>query len=258
MRNGKNAEAVHAVVSRDEWLRARIALLAREKELTRQRDEVNALRRALPWVRVAKAYRFEGPRGTETLADLFRDRSQLVVYHFMFGPRWEEGCPSCSFVSDHIDGALVHLEHRDVSLTAVSHAPWPRIEAFKRRMGWRFPWVSSHGSAFNHDFHVSATAQESRNGRMYYNYRTQDLQAEELHGISVFFRSADGRLFHTYSTYARGAEPVVGAYAWLDLVPKGRDEDGLSFTMAWVRHHDRYANDHAVDPRAGFRAPVGG
>ena len=166
MKTEENPRPAHPVVSSEEWLRARLALLAREKELTRQRDELSRKRRELPWVRVEKLYRFDGPQGTETLADLFRGRSQLMVYHFMFGPTWEEGCPSCSFLCDHVDGALVHLEHRDVTLTAVSRAPLPKIETFKRRMGWRFPWVSSHGGDFNYDFHVSATQEDLRNRRM--------------------------------------------------------------------------------------------
>ncbi len=240
-RKDTNPGPEHAVVSREEWLRARKAFLTREKELTRKRDELSRERRELPWVRVEETYRFEGPDGVETLADLFRGRSQLIVYHFMFGPDWEEGCPSCSFVCDHIDGALVHLEHRDVTLTAVSRAPLAKIKAFKKRMGWRFPWVSSHGSDFNYDFHVSATDDEKRKGKFYYNYRTraEDFH-DELPGISVFFKDDDGRVYHTYSAYARGVEPFIGTYAWLDLVPKGRDEDGLEFPMEWLRHHDRY------------------
>ncbi len=256
MNTGRTPGPAHPVVSKEEWLRARVALLAREKDLTRQRDELSRQRRELPWVRVEKTYRFAGPKGTEALADLFRGRSQLVVYHFMFGPDWEEGCPSCSLLCDHVDGALVHLEHRDVTLTAVSRAPFPKIEAFKRRMGWRFPWVSSHGSDFNYDFHVSATDEEKRGGKVYYNYRTEDFLVEDLPGISVFLKDADGRIYHTYSAYARGGEPLIGAYAWLDLVPKGRDEEGLAFTMAWVRHHDRYGADYAVDRDATYRPPA--
>jgi predicted dithiol-disulfide oxidoreductase (DUF899 family) len=244
-------------VSREEWLQARVALLERETAHTRERDALARERRALPWVRIVKPYRFEGPDGVQSLAGLFRGRSQLIVYHFMFGPDWEEGCPSCSFVSDHLDGALVHLAHRDVTLTAVSRAPWPRIDAFRARMGWRFPWVSSHGSDFNQDFHVSATAEERRTGKVLYNYRTSDFQVEDLPGLSVFFKDVDGRAFHTYSAYARGVEPLVGAYTLLDLVPKGRDEDGLAFPMAWVRHHDRYGDDYAVDRAAHYRPPAG-
>ncbi len=235
----------HPVVTRNEWTRARSALLAREKELTRLRDELARARRDLPWVRVEKPYRFEGPHGALTLADLFRGRSQLIVYHFMFGPDWEEGCPSCSFVMDHADGALPHLAQRDVTLTAVSRAPYPRLAAFQQRMGWRFPWVSSHGSDFNQDFHVTPSEEERLKGEVYYNYRTIEQVYDEGHGISVFAQDERGRVHHTYSTYARGAEPVVGTYAWLDLLPKGRDEDGLA--MAWVRHHDRYEAEDAVE-----------
>ena len=219
-------EPAHPVVSREEWLRARLALLAREKEHTRQRDKLSRARRELPWVLIDKDYRFAGPRGTESLADLFRGRSQLVVYHFMFGPDWKEGCPSCSFVSDSLDGAVVHLEHRDVTLTMVSRAPFPRIRAFKERMGWRFPWVSSHGSDFNSDFHVAPSDEGRATGRTSYNYQPHDGVMEEMHGVSVFHRDAQDRIYHTYSTYARGAETLVSAYAVLDLVPKGRDEEG--------------------------------
>jgi predicted dithiol-disulfide oxidoreductase (DUF899 family) len=257
MRTDTKDRPSHAVVTREEWLRARTALLAREKEHTRQRDELARARRELPWVRIDKAYRFHGPRGEETLADLFRGRSQLLVYHFMFGPDWEEGCASCSLLCDHVDGALVHLEHRDVTLTAVSRAPLARIEAFKRRMGWRFPWVSSQGSDFNHDFGVSFTAEELATGKVTYNFRAEDAFVEDLPGISAFSRDESGRVYHTYSTYARGGEPPMGVYAWLDYAPRGRDEDGLGFSMAWVRHHDRYGPDYSLDPEAGYRPPAG-
>jgi predicted dithiol-disulfide oxidoreductase (DUF899 family) len=256
MSSNKSLTLSHAVVSREEWLRARVALLALEKAHTRQRDELSRKRRELPWVEIEKTYRFEGPHGTETLADLFRGRSQLIVYHFMFGPEWEEGCPSCSLLCDHIDGTLVHLDHRDVTLTAVSRAPFAKIEAFKKRMGWRFPWVSSHGSDFNFDFHVSATVEQIRAGQVHYNYQTSDFGMDELPGISVFYKSAGGRIYHTYSAYARGGEPPMGVYAWLDLVPKGRDEEGLAFTMAWVRHHDRYGDDDPIDRSATDRTPL--
>jgi predicted dithiol-disulfide oxidoreductase (DUF899 family) len=246
----------HAVVSREEWLRARIALLAREKEHTRQGDELARLRRELPWVRVEKEYRFDGPGGTVTLGELFRGRSQLIIYHFMFGADWPEGCPSCSYLTDHLEGALVHLEQRDVTLTMVSRAPFPRIEAFKQRMGWRLPWVSSHGTDFNVDSHVAPSDAERARGKAFYNYALQDSGFDELHGLSVFHRDAHGGLFHTYSTFARGAEPLVTTYALLDLVPKGRDEAGLAFPMAWVRHHDRYGDGYAVDRDAGYRPPV--
>jgi predicted dithiol-disulfide oxidoreductase (DUF899 family) len=230
----------HQVVSREEWLAARKQLLSREKEFTRMRDQLSAERRELPWVRVDKEYVFDGPDGKEALAGLFDGRSQLLVYHFMFGPEWEQGCPSCSFVSDHIDGANGHLPHRDVTLLAVSRAPLAEIEAFKRRMGWRFKWVSSYDNDFNHDFHVSFTPDEMARGEVYYNYTMTEFPSEEAPGLSAFYRDPSGAVFHTYSTYARGLDMLVGAYNYLDLAPKGRDEADLPWTMAWVRHHDRY------------------
>jgi predicted dithiol-disulfide oxidoreductase (DUF899 family) len=231
---------MHEVVSREEWLKARMAHLEAEKALTRQRDELSRQRRALPWVRVGKEYTFRGPAGSETLADLFQGRGQLIVYHFMFGEKWEEGCPGCSFVSDHIDGMLVHLAHRDVSLAAVSRAPIDRIQTFRRRMGWRFHWVSSNGTDFNRDYGVSFAPQERIDGKIPYNYGRQTFPTDEAPGLSVFFKSAEGEVFHTYSCYARGLDALVGTYNYLDLVPKGRDEDGLPRPMAWLRHHDRY------------------
>jgi predicted dithiol-disulfide oxidoreductase (DUF899 family) len=236
------------VVSRAEWLEARRAHLAREKELTYLRDRVSAERRAMPWVKVDKPYVFDTPTGTQTLADLFNGRRQLIVYHFMFGPGWEEGCPSCSFLADHIDGATLHLAQRDVTLLAVSRAPLARIDAFKKRMGWRFPWVSSQGSDFNFDYHVSFTRDAIALGAVDYNFETRDFPSEEAPGISVFYKDEHGDVFHTYSTYARGLDLLVGAYNYLDLAPKGRDEDALAFTMAWVRHHDRYeGGKHSCD-----------
>jgi predicted dithiol-disulfide oxidoreductase (DUF899 family) len=228
------------VVSEAEWLVARKDLLTREKELTRLRDEVTRHRRELPWVKIEKQYVFDGPNGKETLADLFAGRSQLIVYHFMLGPGWDEGCKSCSYLADHFDGANWHLPHRDVTFVVVSRAPLSEIERFKKRMGWRFKWVSSHGNDFNFDYHVSATDEEQAKGKMYYNYGTQDWVNEEMPGLSVFYNDENGDVFHTYSTYARGLDNLVGAYDFLDLVPKGRDEDHLDFTMEWVRHHDRY------------------
>ena len=228
------------IVSPAEWLAARKQLLDKEKELTRQQDELAAQRRALPWVRVDKAYRFEGPDGRRSIGDLFGGHSQLVVYHFMLGPGWKEGCPSCSILCDHLDGARVHLAARDVSLTLVSRAPYAEIARFRERMGWRLPWVSSHDSDFNRDFHVSFSKDEVQAGSFYYNYASDGFPSEEAPGISVFARDASGAIFHTYSTYARGGEPLIGAYYLLDMVPKGRDEEGLPWPMAWVRHHDRY------------------
>jgi predicted dithiol-disulfide oxidoreductase (DUF899 family) len=230
------------VVSRDQWTAARKELLRREKEHTRQRDALARLRRELPWVKVDKAYSFDGPNGQESLADLFAGRSQLIVYHFMLGPGWAEGCPGCSFVSDHIDGALPHIAARDATLLAVSRAPFPEIEAFKRRMGWGFKWVSSFGSDFNHDFRVSFTKEELAWGEVEYNYEGKKQNHEELPGASVFVRGEDGEAYHTYSTYARGLEDLVTAYGYIDLLPKGRAEEGLEFPMAWVRHHDKYEN----------------
>jgi predicted dithiol-disulfide oxidoreductase (DUF899 family) len=228
------------VVSREEWLKARRELLAAEKEFTRQRDALTRRRMAMPWVRVDKSYRFEGPNGTLSLAELFDGRSQLIVYHFMLAPDWEEGCKSCSFWADSFDGIPIHLKHRDVTFTAVSRAPFAKIEAYKARMGWSFPWVSSHGSDFNVDFHVSCTPEQLAEGKVYYNYAVQPNTVPELPGISVFLRNGKDEVFHTYSCYGRGIDMVNGAYQLLDLVPKGRDEDGLDFTMAWVRRHDQY------------------
>ena len=230
----------HRIVSQADWLVARTRLLSREKEFTRLRDQLSAERRELPWVRVEKEYVFDGPAGKETLADLFEGRSQLMVYHFMFGPGWEQGCPSCSFVSDHIDGANWHLPHRDVTLLAVSRAPLPEIEAFRKRMGWRFKWVSSYGNDFNCDYHVSFTPDEMAKGKVYYNYEDTEFSSEEAPGISIFYRDPSAAIFHTYSAYARGHDMLNGAYNYLDLAPKGRDEAALPWTMAWVRHHDRY------------------
>jgi predicted dithiol-disulfide oxidoreductase (DUF899 family) len=237
------------IASRDEWLAARKELLAKEKALTRARDTLNAERRRLPMVKVDKEYVFDAPGGPRKLAELFDGRSQLVVYHFMMGPAWTEGCPSCSLLADHIDGATVHLAQRDVTLVAVARAPLPNIAAFKRRMGWRFPWVSSYANDFNWDYHVSFTKDEVASGRMYYNYGINEFPSDEGPGVSVFFKDPAGQVFHTYSTYARGGDLLIGAYNYLDLVPKGRDEDGLSFTMAWVRHHDRYGAAAAADTK---------
>jgi predicted dithiol-disulfide oxidoreductase (DUF899 family) len=236
------------VVSEAEWLTARRELLAKEKELTRQRDAVSAQRRELPWVKVEKNYVFDGPNGKQSLADLFGDKSQLIVYHFMFGPEWEEGCPSCSLNMDHTDGTLPHLAQRDVSFVAISRAPISKIEAFKKRMGWRFNWVSSHGSDFNYDYHVSFTKEErAQGGEVNYNFGMQKFPSDEAPGLSVFYKDKNGDIFRTYSTFGRGTELTVGTYSYLDWVPKGRDEDGLYFPMAWVRHHDRYEDGRLAD-----------
>ena len=232
----------HQIVSREEWLVARRQHLAREKELTHARDRLSAERRELPWVRVDKPYRFDGPDGPETLADLFAGRSQLIVYHFMFGPGWEQGCKSCSYLADHFDGAAIHLAQRDVTLAAVSRAPWPEIEAFKRRMGWRFKWVSSYANDFNRDYHVSFTQRRTGQGRGRTTTSSSDrFRSTRRPAPACSTRTEAGEIFHTYSTYARGLDILVGTYNFLDLAPKGRDEDGLPFTMEWVRHHDRYS-----------------
>jgi predicted dithiol-disulfide oxidoreductase (DUF899 family) len=248
----------HAVVSPKEWVAARKELLRKEKKLTRLRDELSRERQELPWEKVEKHYVFDGPNGKETLADLFGGKSQLIAYHFMFGPGWEQGCPSCSLIADHFDGSAIHLAHRDVTLLAVSRAPQPQIAAFKKRMGWRFKWVSSYGSDFNYDYRVSFTPEEMASGKVDYNYELAPFPVEEAPGFSVFFKDdTTGDVFHTYSSYARGTETLLGAYHYLDVVPKGRDEDGLAFTMAWVRHHDRYGDDYAVSAIAPYVPPKG-
>ena len=227
------------IVSSDEWLTARRALLAREKEATRLRDTVNAERLALPWVAVDKNYAFDTPGGRASLGELFAGRSQLIVYHFMLGPDWSAGCPGCSFLADHIDGALPHLEHHDVSLVAVSRAPLAKIETYKARMGWRFPWVSSFGGDFNYDFQVSFTPRQLAGGTVFHNFT--DIPAaeanDELPGLSAFFKDEAGRVFHTYSSYGRGPEELIGTLMILDRAPKGRNETS---TMDFVRRHDEY------------------
>lgn len=244
------------VVSQEDWLAARKELLTKEKEFTRLRDELSRRRRELPWEKVEKEYMFDGPNGKERLSDLFGGKSQLIVYHFMLGPGWQEGCPSCSFLSDHLDGSTVHLAARDVSLVVVSRAPLAQIEQFKERMGWRFKWVSSYANDFNYDYHVSFTKEELAKGQMSYNYVVQSFPSEEGPGTSVFYRDGSGHIFHTYSSYGRGLDMLVGAYNWLDLAPKGRDEDGLAHTMAWVRHHDRYGEGYRVDTKATYVQPA--
>jgi predicted dithiol-disulfide oxidoreductase (DUF899 family) len=233
--------AAPKIVSRGEWLEARKQLLLEEKSYTRQGDALGAKRRDLPWVREDKEYVFEAPDGKKTLADLFQGRSQLMVQHFMFGPGWKEGCPSCSFMADHVGGALVHLAHRDVTFVAVSRAPLAQIESFRKRMGWEFKWVSSFGSEFNYDYRVSFTKEQLAQGQAHYNYKSET-SIEEAPGISVFYRDDAGTVFHTYSTYGRGCETMMGTYRLVDLVPEGRNEAGLPYTMAWLRHHDRYGD----------------
>ena len=237
----------HKIVSRDQWLAARKQLLVKEKEFTRLRDRLAAERRALPWVKIEKPYVFDGPDGKETLADLFGGHSQLIIKHFMLGPGWSEGCVGCSFGQDHIDGILVHLEQRDVSYVAVSRAPLPEIQAFKKRMGWQVKWVSCFGGDFNFDFHVSFRPEEIAKGEAYYNYETRKIGIDELSGNSVFYKDVKGDVFHTYSSYGRGGEDILGTYRLLDLVPKGRDETGPNQNLTdWVRHHDRYDDQKSV------------
>ena len=234
------------VVAPDEWLAARKQLLAKEKEFTRLRDELSRQRREMPWEKVEKKYVFEGASGTETLADLFDGRSQLVVYHFMLGPGWKEGCPSCSYLADSFDGATIHLAQRDTTFVVISRATLPEIDVFKKRMGWKFKWVSSHGTDFNYDYQVSVGNGEKANSAVYYNYSLTQFPSEERPGMSVFFNK-DGEVFHTYSTYARGLDILLPTYNILDLTPKGRDEDASPHPMAWVRHHDRYSDGKIVD-----------
>lgn len=244
----------HKVVSKEEWRKARMAHLAAEKEFTRQRDELSRQRRELPWERVEKNYVFDTLDGPRTLADLFAGRSQLIIYHFMLGPKWEEGCKSCSYLADHFDAMRIHLAHRDVTLAAISQAPIERIHAFQKRMGWRFPWVSAFANSFQSDYGVHFSKQELA-GEVEYNYqKLRGFNLEEAPGLSVFYKDEAGEIFHTYSAYARGLDMLVGTYQFLDVAPKGRDEDGLKFSMAWVRHHDKY-DDYALDPLAEYQNP---
>jgi len=236
----------HTVVSQNEWLKARKTLLAKEKEFSKVRDALSAARRDLPWVKVEKSYVFDGPAGKETLADLFGGKSQLIVYHFMLGPGWVQGCPSCSLLADHFDGATVHLARRDVSLVVVSRAPLAEIEAYKKRMGWKFKWVSSNGTDFNQDFGVSFDKSDVDAKAMTYNFGTNAVNSTELPGLSAFIKDK-GAVFHTYSSYARGLDTLIGAYNFLDMAPKGRDEGSLPWTMAWVKRHDEYEGA----PKAG-------
>lgn len=243
------------VVPHAEWVTARVELLKKEKQFTRLRDELSAQRRELPWEKVEKSYVFHGPNGKETLGDLFRGKSQLMVYHFMLGPGWAEGCPSCSYLADHFDGSVVHLAARDVRLAVVSRAPLSAIEAFKKRMGWKFHWVSSNGTDFNYDYQVSLKKEDEGKEEVYYNYALTKFPSEERPGMSAFFKNRAGEIFHTYSAYARGLDILVGAYNWLDMAPKGRDEEGLKHGMAWVRHHDKYGPEYEVDTQAVYVQP---
>ena len=233
------------VVSHDDWVAARKEFLKKEREFTHLRDELSRQRRELPWEKVEKKYTFEGPQGEETLADLFDGRDQLFVYHFMFGPRWEAGCPSCSFLADSFDAAAVHLAQRDTAFVVASRATLPEIEKFKKRMGWQFKWVSSNGSDFNYDYQVSTSADEKANGKVYYNYEMTEFPSEERPGASAFIRKG-GEIFHTYSSYARGLDILLPTYNILDMTALGRHEEGLPWPMAWVRHHDRYEDKKLV------------
>lgn len=229
----------HKVVSKDEWLKARVELLAKEKEFTRLRDQLSRQRREMPWERVEKEYIFDGPNGKESLAQLFEKRSQLIVYHFMFDPSWEAGCKHCSFWADNFERNVIHLKHRDVTLVAISRAPLTKIEAFRKRMGWTFKWVSSNRNDFNYDYYVSFRPEELK-GEVYRNYRKEKFAMEETAGISVFYQDPAGAVFHTYSCYMRGLDMMNAAYHYLDLAPKGRNEEGLAFPQSWVRYRDQY------------------
>jgi predicted dithiol-disulfide oxidoreductase (DUF899 family) len=237
---------MNEIVSREQWLDASRALLAKEKEATRLRDRLNAERLAMPWLRIEKEYVFDTPEGKKTLSDLFDGRSQLIVYHFMLGPDWEAGCPGCSFLSDHVDGALPHLNNHDVTWVAASRAPVAKIEAYKKRMGWKFPWVSASASDFNFDFHVSFTEDDLAGDKIIYNFAAIDTANgnDELPGLSAFYRDETGAIFHTYSSYARGPEELIGTLMILDRAPKGRNEGS---TMDFVRRHDEYQQKPAAD-----------
>lgn len=237
MRNLDN----HRIVSKDDWLAARSALLKKEKEFTVLRDKLGQQQRDMPWVSVDKEYLFVGPNGKQTLSDLFDGRTQLIVYHFMYDPNWDAGCPSCSFWADNFNGIVVHLNQRDVTMIAVSRAPYSKIEEYKKRMGWNFKWVSSYDNDFNFDYHVSFTPKELSEKKAFYNYNLQDTHSPEREGVSVFYKDTADHVFHTYSAYARGIDVLNVAYHYLDLVPKGRDEDGHEFTQFWVRRHDEYS-----------------
>jgi predicted dithiol-disulfide oxidoreductase (DUF899 family) len=230
----------HKIVSREQWIEARRAHLAHEKEFTRARERLGEERRALPWVKVDKDYVFDGPNGKETLSDLFAGRSQLIVKHFMLGPDWQEGCVGCSFGADQLEGSLVHLVNHDVMLVAISRAPYAKIAAFHKRMGWPFKWVSSNGNDFNFDYHVSFTEADKAKGKVFYNFEEQPYMSDELPGFSVFTKDESGQIFHTYSVFARGTEDVGTVYGFLDITPQGRNEPPGTNLSHWVRHHDKY------------------
>jgi predicted dithiol-disulfide oxidoreductase (DUF899 family) len=231
----------HKVVSRNEWLKARKTLLKKEKEFTILRDQLSQERRNLPWIAVDKEYIFEGPKGKETLSELFDGRSQLIVYHFMFHPSWDAGCSSCSFWADNFNGIIVHLNERDVTMIAVSRAPYNKLAAYEKRLGWNFKWVSSYNTDFNFDYNISFRPEEIAKKEGMYNFTIQDPHSPEREGVSVFYKDSEGRIFHTYSAYARGIDMLNVAYHYLDLVPKGRDEASKEFPQFWVRRHDEYS-----------------
>lgn len=230
------------VVSHSEWIEARKAFLVKEKEFTKMRDQISQLRRELPWEKVEKDYEFEGPNGASRLSDLFQGRNQLIIYHFMLGPDWDAGCKSCSFIADHFNPAIVHLNQRDVSMVAVSRAPMKVLEQYKKRMGWDFLWVSSFKNDFNQDYNVSFSEEEVERGDAYYNYKEKGFPSTEAPGASVFYKDKDGTIYHTYSVYERGLDMFITAYHYLDIVPKGRNESDLSYTMEWLKRHDEYDN----------------
>ena len=242
-RNGKKDNDLsdnHIIVSQDEWIKARKELLTKEKEFTHARDQLSQTRRDLPWVMVDKEYVFGGPNGKQTLSELFSGKSQLIVYHFMYGPDWEAGCPSCSFWADNFNNIIIHLNQRDVTMIAVSRAPYNKIATYQKRMGWNFHWVSSYDIDFNFDYHVSFTQEELTKKEAYYNYALQDTGVSDKEGVSVFYKNPSGQIFHTYSTFERGIDAFNVAYHYLDLVPKGRGEEGHAFRQYWVRRHDEY------------------
>jgi predicted dithiol-disulfide oxidoreductase (DUF899 family) len=248
----------HRVVSQDAWLKERLALLAEEKRVMHERDELAGKVRELPWVKVEKNYTFDSPTGKKSLADLFGSHSQLIVYHFMFDPTWSQGCKSCSFIADHYNGAVVHLAHRDISFVTVSKAPVEKLEAFRKRMGWTFPWVSGGSNDFGRDFGVSFTDQELADGDGFYNFNRKPYPIRELPGLSVFYKDEQGTIYHTYSTYARGLDNFLTAYQYMDVTPKGRDEAETP-GMGWLRHHDRYDGSPFVQPwleKPGITGPV--
>lgn len=239
--------STHRIVSREEWLKERIALLDEEKAFTRQRDELSRKVRDLPWVKVDKSYTFDTPTGKKSLADLFGRHSQLVIYHFMFDPTWSQGCMSCSFIADHYNNLIVHLAHRDISFITASKAPTEKLEPFRKRMGWTFPWVSTANTDFGRDYGVSFSDQELASGTVKYNFNAAPFPIRELPGLSVFFKDSNGTIFHTYSTFARGLEDFLTAYRYIDVTPKGRDE-AQTGGMGWLRHHDRYDGSDFVVP----------